>query len=296
MKTVDNKYISISCLPIPTFIQGGYAIFDPGENHPNRNDLQYFVLMFIVKGKLFISEDDVNYTVTPNEMFILLPMHHHYSWKPIDSQTEYYWIHFYANGKWIQDSKPVKTGSKVAIPTLHYFTPNVTLYLKKQHAFNNQESLFSIINKIFKSSAQQNDVGFWQAQHLFIDLLQMVQTTTNTESPAETLAGRIQLYLRDHFDEKITNETLADTFHVHPNSIISSMKKTFGITPNSFLRRYRSEEAIKRLLTTNEPVSTIALEVGYTNVYYFSNAFKKDYGLAPAEYRKKYANNQVTTK
>lgn len=51
-------YISISCLPLPTFIEGGYATFQAGDHHPNRNNLQYFILIFMIKGKLFISEDD----------------------------------------------------------------------------------------------------------------------------------------------------------------------------------------------------------------------------------------------
>ncbi|WP_369406573.1 helix-turn-helix domain-containing protein [Lentilactobacillus kisonensis] len=89
----------------------------------------------------------------------------------------------------------------------------------------------------------------------------------------------------------MTNESLGQVFHVHPNSIASSMKKTFGITPNNFLQRYRLEEAVKRLLTTRKPISTIALEVGYSNIYYFSNAFKRTYNLSPAEYRKKYTND-----
>ncbi|GHP14011.1 AraC family transcriptional regulator [Lentilactobacillus fungorum] len=288
---MEDRYISISCLPLPTFIQGGYAIFGAGETHPNRNDLQYFVLMFIVKGRLFIAEDGENYTLAANDMFILLPRHHHYSWKPAESQTEYYWIHFYITGKWVQEKRPVQVGSEIDIPTLHYFTPTMTMYLAKKRHFTNQEDLFSLINRIFKNSALQNNVGFWQAQQLFIDLLQMIQSPNLGESSTTRLADQIQRYLRDHFDEKITNETLGKMFHVHPNSITASMKKTFGMTPNHFLQRYRLEEAVKRLLTTREPVSTIALEVGYSNVYYFSNAFKKSYGTSPADYRKKYGNN-----
>ncbi|KRL20965.1 transcriptional regulator [Lentilactobacillus kisonensis DSM 19906 = JCM 15041] len=244
-----------------------------------------------MKGQLFISEDGENYTINANEMFILLPRHHHYSWKPTETQTEYYWVHFSITGKWVQAKEPVKVGSEIDIPTLHYFTPTVTMYLKKKRSFTNKENLFSLINRIFKNSAYQNNVGFWQAQQLFIDLLQMIQLPNLGESPATVLAEQIQRYLRDHFDEKITNESLGQVFHVHPNSIASSMKKTFGITPNNFLQRYRLEEAVKRLLTTRKPISTIALEVGYSNIYYFSNAFKRTYNLSPAEYRKKYTND-----
>lgn len=285
---MEDEYISISCIPLPTFIQGGYAIFDPGETHPNRNDLQYFVLMFMVKGQLFISEDGHNYTLKPGDGFILLPKHHHYSWKKIEEQTEYYWLHFSVTGKWVQEPTPINVSSKINIPTLHYFTPSVTLYLKKFQRITDEDTTFKLINRIFKNSALQNNVGFWQAQQQFIDLLQMIQEKVTYEAPRTRLAEKIERYLRDHFDEKITNEKLGRQFHVHPNSITLSMKKTYGMTPNTFLTRYRLEEASKRLLTTAESVSQIAQTVGYDNIYYFSTIFKRHYGLSPMAYREKF--------
>ncbi|MBZ2201809.1 MAG: AraC family transcriptional regulator [Lentilactobacillus hilgardii] len=285
---METDYISISCIPLPTFIQGGYAIFDAGETHPNRNDLQYFVLMFMVKGTLFIAEDGHNYTLKQGDVFILLPRHHHYSWKTVEEQTEYYWLHFSVTGKWLQGPTPVEVNSKINIPTLHYFTPSVTLYLKKCQQLTDKDATFKLINRIFKNSALQNNLGFWQAQQQFIDLLQTVQEKIQHESSYTRLAENIERYLRDHFDEKITNTSLGQKFHVHPNSVTLSMKKTFGMTPNAFLTKYRLEEAVKRLLTTSEPINQIATDVGYRNIYYFSSNFKQHYGISPIAYREKF--------
>lgn len=287
---MTTQYLSISCLPLPTYVQSGHVIFNPGERHPNRNNFQFFVMMFMVRGKLYIAEDDEKYTVKPGEMFILQPKHHHYSWKPMDETTEYYWLHFSVIGDYVQDKEPKHLRSIIQVPSLHYYTPDVTLFLKKHTTISNIDEIFPIIKKIFQNSASQNAVGFWQAQQLFIDLLQQVQSQTPAKSSTAILAGQIQRYLRDHFDEKITNEKLGNLFHVHPNSVTSSMKKTFGITPNLFLTQYRLEEAVKRLLSTSEQISKIAADVGYQNVYYFSMTFKKYYGVSPLTYRKHYNN------
>lgn len=283
-----NQYLSISCLPLPTYVQSGHVIFNPGERHPNRNNFQFFVMMFMVRGKLYIAEDDQKYTVQPGEMFILQPKHHHYSWKPMDEVTEYYWIHFSVIGDYRQSKEFKQLQSIIQVPSLHYYTPDITLFLNKHVHLTDIKSACSVVKKIFQSSAAQNSVGFWQAQQLFIDLLQQVQSQTPAKSTTTILASQIQRYLRDHFDEKITNEKLGDIFHVHPNSITTSMKKTFGITPNAFLTKYRLEEAVKRLLSTSEQISKIAADVGYQNVYYFSMTFKRCYGLSPLTYRKRY--------
>ncbi|WP_283680273.1 AraC family transcriptional regulator [Lentilactobacillus sp. Marseille-Q4993] len=287
-----EQYLSIPCLPLPTYVQSGHVVFQPGERHPNRNNFQFFVMMFMVRGELFIAEDDQQYTVKAGEMFTLQPKHHHYSWKPMEETTEYYWVHFAVKSDFIQDREPKQIRSSILVPSLHYYSPDVTLFLKKQDRLDTFDDAVAIIKKIFMNSNKENDnqnvVGFWQAQQLFIDLLQQVQMKAPEESRSGYFASEVQRYLRDHFDERITNEDLARVFHIHPNSIVASMKKTYGITPNLYLTQYRMEEAVKRLLSTDEQVSKIAVEVGYQNIYYFSIVFKKYYNMSPSKYRKSY--------
>lgn len=267
------KYISISCLPLPTFVQGGYAIFDQGERHPDRDSLQYFVLFTIVKGTLYIAEDGVNYTLRPGDVFVLLPRHHHYSWKKIDQRTEYYWIHFSALGNWTEDSQPRQMVPNIDIPKQHYFTPAVTLVLKKfQHI--NTEALIPLIDRLLKYSVEQNGIGFWQSQQLFIDIIQMVQYTLPSVSGNEELGSRIKNYLINHFNEPVNNQVLSNYFHLHPNSITRKFEKSFHVTPKQYLNEYRLLEAAKRLQGTNATVEKIAEDVGYQNVYYFSRFVK----------------------
>lgn len=281
-----KEYISISCLPLPTFIEGNQVIFHPGEKHPNRDNLQYFVLMMMTEGRLYIAEDGKNYTVKKGEMFILLPKHHHYSWKAIDTETSYYWLHFYVSGKWLQTNTPVAMQSSIEIPTLHYYTPTLTLHLLKHNRLTQSHRLLQVVKQIFEESADPKKFGFWRAQQLFIDILQEIQVHSHDESKMVELSENIQRYLRDNFSQKITNELLGSTFHFHPNYVSRALKQTIGLTPAEFLVKYRMEEAEKRLLNTGATISEIAEDVGFQNVYYFSTSFKKYTGLAPQKYRR----------
>ncbi len=289
-------YISISCLPLPTFIEGGYATFHAGDHHPNRNNLQYFILMFMVKGKLYISEDDTDYTILPGEMFVLLPMHHHYSWRAISEDTGYYWLHFYVSGRWEQQPTLEPMRSAIKVPTLHHYTPTETLYLAKHTQLRHLPRLEQMTEQIFKNSSATEEYGFWQAQQLFIDVLQEVQVQSQAESAMVQLSARIQRYLRDHFDEKITNTTLSQVFHFHPNYLIRTLKATTGLTPTEYLRQYRMEEASKRLLNTNMLETEIAEAIGFQNIYYFSTVFKQYTGLSPSQYRRENTRRIKTDK
>lgn len=280
-------FISISCLPLPTFIQGGYAFFDVGEMHPDRDDLQYFVLFVVMKGKLYIAEDGVNYTLNPGDVFILQPNHHHYSWKKIDQRTEYYWIHFSALGNWVEDSQPHQMAPSIAVPKLHYYTPSVTIVLPKLQHLPVHDNLVPLIDHLLKLTANQDDVGFWQGQQMFIDLIQLIQYSDPVESSDQHLSNQLMNYINNHFNAEITNQDLAKHFHMHSNSLVRKFKKNFQITPKQYLNDYRLTMAAKRLITTSLSISTIANEVGFNNIYYFSKQFKQKYKVTPTQYRER---------
>ncbi len=60
-----------------------------------------------------------------------------------------------------------------------------------------------------------------------------------------------------------------------------------GVSPMTFLNELRIQRACEYLDTTSLSVKEIAEKLGYVDRYYFSRAFKKCTGLAPAHYREK---------
>ena len=44
--------------------------------------------------------------------------------------------------------------------------------------------------------------------------------------------------------------------------------------------------AARKLLVTNEPISSIAYALGYETPSYFAKCFKEVFGLSPQEYRR----------
>ena len=54
---------------------------------------------------------------------------------------------------------------------------------------------------------------------------------------------------------------------------------------SDFINHYRVLDAGRRLIETDEPISNIGLDVGYTSLSTFYKAFKEKYAVTPKEYR-----------
>ncbi len=59
-----------------------------------------------------------------------------------------------------------------------------------------------------------------------------------------------------------------------------------GTTPAQYVVEHRLNTARNLLLTTSQPIKSIALACGYQDAYYFSNAFKRRFQVSPNAFRK----------
>ena len=88
----------------------------------------------------------------------------------------------------------------------------------------------------------------------------------------------------------LTISTLARTLNLPEYRLRAFIHKKLGFRNfNAMLHQYRVEDASNLLSdskSSNVPVLTIALSVGYQSITPFNNAFRKIKGVTPSEYRK----------
>lgn len=59
-----------------------------------------------------------------------------------------------------------------------------------------------------------------------------------------------------------------------------------GITPNVYLNTLRAEKAIERLVSTDQDVTSIGLDLGFSSQASFTRFFRSNVGIPPTEYRR----------
>lgn len=101
-----------------------------------------------------------------------------------------------------------------------------------------------------------------------------------------SLTADIKAYLQQNTDQPVRLQTLASHFSYSLSSIRRIFKEDTGVSVMEYLTELRMTKAKQLLKDKALSVGAVAAAVGYSNVYYFSNAFKKSTGKSPTGYRK----------
>lgn len=96
---------------------------------------------------------------------------------------------------------------------------------------------------------------------------------------------RAIVYIRDHLDQHLTLQQVAKFVHLNPNYFSEVFKKEIGLSYIEFITQERMNRAANILRSTDKKVSEVACEVGYEDMKYFSQQFKKFMGRTPSKFR-----------
>jgi signal transduction histidine kinase/AraC-like DNA-binding protein len=82
-------------------------------------------------------------------------------------------------------------------------------------------------------------------------------------------------------------EVLADKMAVSRSLLFKKINALIGESPSELIKRTRLNKAAKLIGNDSGNISEIALEVGFNNPSYFTECFRKQFGVAPSQYHRK---------
>ena len=125
-----------------------------------------------------------------------------------------------------------------------------------------------------------------------IDLIETVwkkmDSLHKTEDKAESTIAKLKKYIEENLGGELTRSVLAGQVYLSEDYITRLFIRETGQTLPVYIARRRMEKAAKLLRESTDPISKIAMEVGYSNFSYFSKTFRDYVGSTPNEYRAKY--------
>ncbi len=115
----------------------------------------------------------------------------------------------------------------------------------------------------------------------FIQRVHKVRDNPGISTAVRTCCG----YIERHLGEKLTMEILADQVGYAEYYMAQKFKKEMGMTVSRYIRKKRVEQAKLLLRSTNQSIGLIGDQLGFCNSSHFSDSFRSEEGMTPAEYR-----------
>jgi len=97
---------------------------------------------------------------------------------------------------------------------------------------------------------------------------------------------KVILYIEQNYSKNLTLDELSKVASFSKYHFHRVFKSITGETLGEFIRRVRLQNSTRKLTTSNQDITHIALDLGYETNASFSKAFKKRFGVTPREFSK----------
>jgi YesN/AraC family two-component response regulator len=113
------------------------------------------------------------------------------------------------------------------------------------------------------------------------------KNTRKETSDKDSLIDKVVSYVKENFSQDITLSSVAKAHFVSQEHLSRTFKKETGFGFNEYLTIVRLRYAEERLKKRDaESISKIAYDAGFNDSNYFSDKFKRAYGVSPLKYSK----------
>lgn len=120
-------------------------------------------------------------------------------------------------------------------------------------------------------------------------LLELLAVLARDRAPAEAaVPGWLRAadeMIRELYASRIALSAVARSVGVAPATLARSYRSAFRVTVGERIRELRIERAVRDLLESEDPLSSVALRAGFYDQSHFTNLFRRRFGVTPAQYR-----------
>lgn len=217
---------------------------------------KYWLIHYVVRGFGFLDWGGKTFSIGPGDLFLVPPDTVSTYWADQENPWEYIFLEFKAHG----DLPDFMYQSVIHCPQ---------------------------VGPVFERMKQCEKLTQGRSAFLTACLCEMMALLQEQNSPPVSEIDHAIRWMRTEYMRGLTMKECADRLHISRSYFFTKFKKKTGSSPQQYLTNVRMERAAVLLGKEGISPSIAAASVGYGDIYQFSKAFKKHFGLSPREYRKK---------
>ncbi len=240
-----------------SYCDGSYCI--------KRKNGDEFVLEYIIKGSGTVIENGIEHTASRGDVYLI----HRGSDSKYFSSGNDPWTKMFFNIYGDLMDKLVES----------YRLSDRTVYRS-----SGTKKLFEKTYDVVCSDKSTDDIMLESAVNIH-RILAALYKNAKDDSGHSSEAMALKEYLDKNIDKAVTIEELAASIYRSKDYAIKLFRREFAQTPYTYLTEKRLEAASYLLLNSQSSIKKIAYNVGYDDQHYFSNVFKKKFGVSPKAFR-----------
>ena len=241
-----------------------------------------WTLHLTLQGKALFLNDQIGTEVTRGDMMLFHPEAcYHYGLHPASDHWEHLWVLFQPRPHWSDWLEWNELDEGI-----------FQLSLEDEASVSLMEELFrQLINMANETSPYQSDL-----QHNRLEEIIIRARECSSQPDLQLSDKRILLacdFIQKNLAEKFSVEDVAIACNLSPSRLAHLFKQQIGISLKSWSSNLRLQSAQKKLLASNDSISVVASQIGYSDPNQFTKYFKKNMGCSPREFRRSFKNNRA---
>ena len=282
------------------YVSSGNLISQDGFLHRRRN-LDTFVLLFGIKGTLYITQGENNLTLSPNTYLILFPGMEHYGTSPSHGELSYFWCHFRLRSETDLYIQTTELMQLITTRGRHKEGDAWDVYFLSESGSLREpgrvELLFHQVLDIAREPAHSPYETHYALSLLMMEISNQFYLAARNESfqrskPSMRIYEVLE-WLRTNFAQTCSLQELATRFSYHPTYLSAAFKRESGIALVPYITKLRIAAAKEMLLKSEMLVAEIAEACGFTDDKHFMKVFKAHEYTTPTQYRYSFDRRRV---
>lgn len=232
-------------------------------------------LIYVLAGESVITIDGTVYRGYCGDLFVI-PKYSVCSICSGEGSFENYWIH-------------LDVGDSIAAEQLRCLLGGCLLHPGDDEFLM---QLYAALENLYAEGGEGSYLGVRSL--LYLILLRVITLSggdVRTVIAQDEDGGRMSLLRKcirfiTEYRGAVSVEEMCKKLYISPTYVRRVFRELMGQPPLAFIRSVRIREAELLLLTTDESVSAISAELGFSSPYHFSSEFKRYHSVSPLNYRK----------
>ena len=146
----------------------------------------------------------------------------------------------------------------------------------------------TLLDEMIDGKAVEADRQWIKVRPLYV----VTRQSTDTMAIEDPVVAEAVNFLQSNIFQKIQVDDVVRKLVISRRSLELRFHKALGRTIHEELRRLSVNRMIEMLLESSMSIAEVANTFGYADAHNLSRFFKKETGLSPLEYRKKYGTHQ----